>query len=439
MSTGMIYYRYYYCTDCTGMIMRRQICRSFWSAPKRADSDLINTCTGDCRWRLLLFYIRCSAKKNITLRGKKADGSEKVEAGDRVVLFLSDETIGKKKEKRDDQALSKETEEIRKAYRTLQPLLGDSPVLYEDDNILIVRKPAGILSQKAAAQDISMNEWLRGYLLERQGVSGRQEQQEKEREIFRPSVCNRLDRNTGGILLCACSLQGSRALSAVIRGRALRKTYRMVVHGRVEEPGMVDTDLIKDHSSNQVRTAAKPADTAEKQKQGLRDKESLRSAVTVYRPVHAGRKCTMVEADLITGRSHQLRVHMASIGHPIVFDPRYGDRKLDLSLAQTIPAIQTIPAKQTASAKQAVPAHPAIMAAARTAAVFLVKPIRAHDVPQSVFRRLNEHLAFTCAEPMFTNAVLPANSENHLLRRVALSTFYSGNSSGGNSKAFSES
>ena len=297
------------------------------------------------------FLYKMLRKKNITLRGKKADGSEKVEAGDRVVLFLSDETIGKFSAKRDDQALSKETEEIRKAYRTLQPLLGDSPVLYEDDNILIVRKPAGILSQKAAAQDISMNEWLRGYLLERQGGSGRQEQ---EQEIFRPSVCNRLDRNTGGILLCACSLQGSRALSAVIRGRALRKTYRMVVHGIVEEPGMVDTDLIKDHSSNQVRTAVKPADTAEKQKQGLRDKESLRSAVTVYRPVHAGRKCTMVEADLITGRSHQLRVHMASIGHPIVFDPRYGDRKLDLSLAQTIPAIQTIPAKQTASAKQAV-------------------------------------------------------------------------------------
>lgn len=173
------------------------------------------------------FLYKMLRKKNITLRGKKADGSEKVEAGDRVVLFLSDETIGKFSAKRDDQALSKETEEIRKAYRTLQPLLGDSPVLYEDDNILIVRKPAGILSQKAAAHDISMNEWLRGYLLERQGVSGRQEQQEKEREIFRPSVCNRLDRNTGGILLCACSLQGSRALSAVIRGRALRKTYQI--------------------------------------------------------------------------------------------------------------------------------------------------------------------------------------------------------------------
>lgn len=317
------------------------------------------------------FLYKMLRKKNITLRGKKADGSEKVEAGDRVVLFLSDETIGKFSAKRDDQALSKETEEIRKAYRTLQPLLGDSPVLYEDDNILIVRKPAGILSQKAAAQDISMNEWLRGYLLERQGDRGRQEQQEKEREIFRPSVCNRLDRNTGGILLCACSLQGSRALSAVIRGRALRKTYRMVVHGRVEEPGMIDTDLIKDHSTNQVRTAVKPADTAEKQKQGLRDKESLRSAVTVYRPVHAGRKCTMVEADLITGRSHQLRVHMASIGHPIVFDPRYGDRKLDLSLAQTIPvkqtvtAKQTVPSKQTASAKQTVSAKQAVLKGGR--------------------------------------------------------------------------
>ena len=110
------------------------------------------------------FIYKMLRKKNITLRGKKADGSEKVETGDSIKLFLSDETIAGFCTKQDDAAAEREAQEIDKAYRKLQPLLGPSPVLYEDEHILLVRKPSGVLSQKADAGDLSMNEWLRGYL-----------------------------------------------------------------------------------------------------------------------------------------------------------------------------------------------------------------------------------------------------------------------------------
>ena len=317
------------------------------------------------------FFYKMLRKKNITLRGKKADGSERVEAGDTVELFLSDDTIrgfsggGAEEGSRKD-------EEALEAYRLLQPKMGEGAVLYEDADILLVRKPAGVLSQKAQPGDISVNEWLRGYLQEQGGLSA----------VYRPSVCNRLDRNTGGILLCAKTLQGSRALTQIIRDRTLRKTYRMVVHGQIREPGRIEGDLVKDRARNTVRVAeedvrkdrsgnmvrvaeedvrkdrsgnmvrvaetdprardtdpaggtaeagsGKSSPSQEIHLQKKTDQSGVRRhAVTVYRPVRTGSKTTLVEADLITGRSHQLRVHLASIGHPIVGDPRYGNGKRD--------------------------------------------------------------------------------------------------------------
>ena len=337
------------------------------------------------------FIYKMLRKKNITLRGKKADGSEKVEEGDPVVLYLSDETIEKFSDRGSSSGQQKDADEDERAFRRLQPLLGQNPVLYEDEDVLIVIKPAGVLSQKSAPGDLSMNEWLRGYLGQKRKGSdlGRLD----TASGFRPSVCNRLDRNTGGILLCAKSLQGSRELSTAIRGRMIRKTYRMVVHGRLTSAGTIEGDLIKDRNSNTVRAVtagntAKDSQTSRgiaavntgdqeilsgrkqsntgdqeilsgRKQSNTGDQEILsgragaktgdlssenhdlvrRHAVTVYRPVLSGYRATLVEADLITGRSHQLRVHMASIGHPILFDPRYGNRDLDRSMTRLLPAV----------------------------------------------------------------------------------------------------
>ena len=329
------------------------------------------------------FLFKMLRKKNITLRGKKADGSEKVEAGDIVTLFLSDETIRKFSVSPDNARIKKQEEEADRAFCELSPFVREKAVLYEDEDILLVTKPAGILSQKAKPSDLSMNEWLRGYLRQKEAASGSPAGQTG----FTPSVCNRLDRNTGGILLCAKSLQGSRMLSELIRDRKIRKTYRMVVHGRVDVPGRVEGELIKDREQNQVRMSAeaagvpvkndgngpakpasagvpvkndgneftkpapagvpvkndgivpaKPAPTGVPVKNDgivpTSDEETAKYALTMYRPVFTGDNVTLIEADLITGRSHQLRVHMAAIGHPIVGDPRYGNRELDRKLQQ---------------------------------------------------------------------------------------------------------
>lgn len=264
------------------------------------------------------FIYKMLRKKNITLRGKKADGSEKVETGDSIRLYLAEETILKFSGTADRETVRRQARADLDAYSRLQPLLGSSPVLYEDNNILVVSKPAGVLSQKAEASDISMNEWLRGYLAQE---SGSAKDDTEGTRAYRPSVCNRLDRNTGGILLCAKTLPGSRALSAVIRDRVIRKTYTMMVHGQIDSPGVIENELVKDRQNNKVRAS-----------EVFDQKGQSRRAVTVYRPVRIGKKVTMLEADLITGRSHQLRVHMASIGHPIVSDPKYGDPRLDGAL-----------------------------------------------------------------------------------------------------------
>ncbi|MDO5132056.1 MAG: RluA family pseudouridine synthase [Eubacteriales bacterium] len=325
------------------------------------------------------FIYKMLRKKNITLCGKKADGGEKVSEGDIISLYLSEETIANFSAPGNTREAEKEEREAVLAYQKLSPQLGPRPVIYEDENILIVRKTPGILSQKAEPGDLSMNEWLRGYLRitrkpqeagtmpehrnagagaphadatdpgestppehrnagagkPRSGSEDLRDGSGSEPAAFTPSVCNRLDRNTGGLLLCAKSLQGSRALSAVLRGRRIRKTYRMLVHGQLRQPGEIRADLIKDRLKNQVWAAGESGEESrDAAAEGSADRRRIRrSAVTRYRPVRTGKNVTLVEADLITGRSHQLRVHMASIGHPILFDPRYGDRMLDCAAA----------------------------------------------------------------------------------------------------------
>ena len=256
------------------------------------------------------FLYKMLRKKNITLNGKKASGSELLLEGDLVTLFLSDETIagfgGGTAEAAADRDEENRLKEYEKAYAALRVRIGRDAVLYEDEDILAVRKPVGILSQKASESDRTVNEWLIGYLLEK----GETDAASLRR--FRPSVCNRLDRNTGGILLCSKSLTGARVLTKLLRDRKLRKYYQAAVLGTVKKSGVIEGYLRKNNVTNTVNFAKTVKQAGDWTK-------------TTYRPLISGERYSLLEMELITGKTHQLRSHLAAMGHPILGDPKYGD------------------------------------------------------------------------------------------------------------------
>lgn len=247
------------------------------------------------------FFYKMLRKKNITLNGKKAEGKEKLSSGDRVFLYLSDETINSFKDSRTD------ISEYEKAYHKLKGI----QVIYENEHIVIMNKPSGILSQKAEPGDLSLNEWLIGYLLHKGAIK------EDQLTTYKPSVCNRLDRNTAGLVIGAGSLGGSREMSRLISSRSIRKYYRMFVKGHVGKEEVLEGYLVKDEKNNKVHLL----------KETCGEKASY--IKTRYYPLKLFPDRTLVEAELITGKSHQIRIHMSSTGHPLVGDYKYGDRSFN--------------------------------------------------------------------------------------------------------------
>lgn len=241
------------------------------------------------------FFYKMLRKKNIVLNGKKASGSEKLVLGDSVKLFLSDETF----EKFAGTVSLPSDEDI--------PAI-ELDIIYEDEDILMMNKPAGMLSQKAEKQDVSANEYVLQYLLERGTIT------KESLRTFRPSVCNRLDRNTSGILIVGKTLRGSQNMGAALKERSIQKYYLCLVAGRIEKQQRIEGYLKKDSQRNQVIITDRP------QKDG-------KKIVTEYRPIEQIGDYTLLEVHLITGRSHQIRAHLASIHHPIIGDTKYGSKK----------------------------------------------------------------------------------------------------------------
>lgn len=247
------------------------------------------------------FFYKMLRKKNITLNGKKADGTEKLKCGDEIRLFLSDETY----EKFAGKVQPKEKFPMAKLN-----------IVYEDSNVIFINKPAGMLSQKSVPSDVSLNEYLLGYLEK----SGQWKQEESK--AFRPSVCNRLDRNTSGLVICGKSMAGLQQMAALLKDRSLHKYYLCLVKGVMTESQHLEGYLLKDENSNQVKIFQK-------------ETEGAAHIITEYEPLYTEGETTLLKVTLVTGKSHQIRAHLSSIGHPIIGDPKYGDRKVNAFFRET--------------------------------------------------------------------------------------------------------
>ena len=247
------------------------------------------------------FVYKMLRKKNITLNDHKADGTEKLNAGDLVKLFLSDETFEK----------FSGVDETNSEYMKLKSIdSGRLQVVYEDDDVIIINKPSGMLSQKAVPEDISANEYILSYLIRKGSLS------EEQFKTFKPSICNRLDRNTSGLLIAGKTLKGLQTMAEALKKRTGQKCYRCIVKGELREKTHLKGYLSKDEQNNKVKVVfhIRPEEKAD-----------YLPIETEYRPVAVSNGYTELEVHLITGRSHQIRAHLASIGHPIVGDGKYGD------------------------------------------------------------------------------------------------------------------
>lgn len=261
------------------------------------------------------FIYKMLRKKNITLNGKKAEGSMQLSCGDCVTLYLSDETYGKFSQ------LDRTSIAPPSQSRPMPSL----DILYEDKDILVINKPSGMLSQKAAASDISANEIIIQYLLDSGAVT------QQGLRAFRPSVCNRLDRNTSGILIAGKTLHGLQQISRQLKDRSIQKYYRCITAGTVTEPQRLKALLEKDARENksEIYKLGTPGQIRQARK-------GTKIIETECRPICHYGNCTLMEVHLITGRSHQIRAHLASIGHPVIGDAKYGDEQLNQKLRLAI-------------------------------------------------------------------------------------------------------
>ena len=261
------------------------------------------------------FIYKMLRKKNITRNGKKASGDEILECGDVIKVFLADETIEKfRVVKSAGSATSDGSAQAsrQKPGITLQ-------ILYQDSDILAVHKPVGVLSQKAQKDDYSINEAIVDYCLSMRILTV------KQLETFHPSISNRLDRNTSGIILAGISLKGSQTLARILKGHTCEKYYYTIVAGEMKQCIHEKAYIVKDTKKNQSKIQTKTTNPA---------CPGASMIETAFTPLCVKNGFTLLQVQLFTGKSHQIRAHLQSLGYPMAGDTKYGNPAVNRKLRE---------------------------------------------------------------------------------------------------------